>query len=70
MSLYHKLFSRCKTIVDYTPMVWAYQTAHRVCSSPAIDADGTIYFGSWDNKLYALNPDSSYKWDYETGGDI
>ena len=33
-----------------------------VQSSPAIGADGTIYVGSIDTKLYALNPDGSIKW--------
>jgi outer membrane protein assembly factor BamB len=25
-----------------------------VYSSPAIGSDGTVYVGSWDNKLYAI----------------
>jgi outer membrane protein assembly factor BamB len=29
---------------------------------PAIGADGTIYFGSWDDYFYALNPDGTLKW--------
>ena len=33
-------------------------------------ADGTLYFGSNDNYLYALNPDGSLKWRYETGGEV
>mgnify|MGYP001823841558 FL=1 len=32
-------------------------------SSPAIDSDGTIYVGSGDGKLYAINPDGTEKWD-------
>lgn len=35
--------------------------------SPAIGADGTIYIGSWDARLYALDPDGSLKWSYKTG---
>lgn len=35
--------------------------------SPAVGADGTIYMGSDDNRLYALNPDGTLKWFYETG---
>lgn len=31
-------------------------------SSAAIAADGTIYFGSGEGKLYAVNPDGSEKW--------
>ncbi len=33
---------------------WKYPTGGRIESSPAIDSDGTIYFGSFDNKLYAI----------------
>ncbi|MCE7700062.1 MAG: chitobiase/beta-hexosaminidase C-terminal domain-containing protein, partial [Methanobacterium paludis] len=33
-------------------------------------ADGTIYTGSYDKKLYAINPDGTLKWTYTTGGSI
>ena len=37
-------------------------------SSPAIGSDGTVYVGSWDNKLYAINGKSGGKlWEFETG---
>ena len=40
-------------------------------SSPAIGSDGTVYFGSWDKKLYALSGKSGNKlWEFETGGDV
>jgi len=41
-----------------------------VYSSPAIGTDGTVYIGSDDAKLYALNPDGTLKWTYTTGGSI
>ena len=38
-------------------------------SSPAIGSDGTVYVGSMDNKLYAINGKTGAKlWDFETGG--
>jgi len=46
---------------------WRYKTGDWVGSSPAIGSDGTIYFGSWDSYLYALNPDGNLKWRYKTG---
>ena len=49
---------------------WAFETGSSVTSSPAIGSDGTIYVGSWDDNLYAINPDGSKKWAFETGGDI
>ena len=37
-------------------------------SSPAIGSDGTVYVGSGDNKLYAINGKSGAKlWEFETG---
>ncbi|MBI2250314.1 MAG: PQQ-like beta-propeller repeat protein, partial [Brevundimonas diminuta] len=41
-----------------------------ITSSPAVGADGTVYVGSWNNNLYALNPDGSTKWSYPTGGSV
>ena len=49
---------------------WSYTTEGDVKSSPAIDSDGTIYVGSDDGKLYAINPDGTLKWSYTSGGDI
>ncbi|MFH0853891.1 MAG: PQQ-binding-like beta-propeller repeat protein, partial [bacterium] len=41
-----------------------------ISSSPAIDADGTIYFGSTDNFFYALNPDGTLNWKKDTGHSV
>jgi outer membrane protein assembly factor BamB len=39
-----------------------------VFSSPAIGSDGTVYVGSLDNKLYAINGKTGVKlWEFETG---
>jgi outer membrane protein assembly factor BamB len=49
---------------------WSFTTGYDVYSSPAIGANGTIYVGSFDGKLYAINPDGSQKWSFTTGGRI
>jgi outer membrane protein assembly factor BamB len=36
---------------------WSFVTGGRIESSPAIGADGTLYAGSDDGNLYALNSD-------------
>ena len=41
-----------------------------VGSSPAIASDGTIYVGSEDSKLYAINPNGTLQWAYTTGGSV
>ena len=39
-------------------VLWEFKTGGYVNSSPAIGSDGTVYVGSWDNKLYAIKTDS------------
>ncbi|MEF8847384.1 MAG: PQQ-binding-like beta-propeller repeat protein, partial [Candidatus Paceibacterota bacterium] len=46
---------------------WKYKTGDSVYSSPAISSDGTIYVGSHDDHLYAINPDGTLKWKIERG---
>ena len=48
--------------------VWKFETGASVVSSPAIGSDGTVYVGSYDNKLYAINGKTGTKlWGFETG---
>ncbi|MBW2608191.1 MAG: PQQ-like beta-propeller repeat protein, partial [Deltaproteobacteria bacterium] len=51
---------------------WVFPTGGNVESSPAIaiDTDDTIYVGSNDKKLYAINPDGTEKWNFPTGDDV
>jgi outer membrane protein assembly factor BamB len=45
---------------------WSFQTAKGIFSTPVIDDQGAIYFGSADHFFYALQPDGSLKWKFET----
>jgi outer membrane protein assembly factor BamB len=53
---------------------WDMQINNVYISSPAIGQDGTLYFttasgtGSPDNKLYAIYPNKTIKWEYSNGG--
>ena len=53
--------------------LWEFETGDGgiisgVTSSPAIGSDGTVYVGSRDNKLYAINGKSGVKlWEFVTG---
>ncbi|MBF0488537.1 MAG: PQQ-like beta-propeller repeat protein [Nitrospirae bacterium] len=50
---------------------WVYSGANdSIHGEPCIGGDGTIYFGSWDTYVYAVNPDGSLKWKYKTVGSI
>lgn len=53
---------------DNPQIAWCFKTGAEVFSSPAIGSDGSIYVGSQDGYLYALNPDGSRQWAYATGG--
>jgi len=47
---------------------WVFSTDAPIHSSPAV-ADGTVYVGSQDSKLYALDAATGAKrWEYKTGG--
>jgi outer membrane protein assembly factor BamB len=54
------------------PGFWQFDNpGGAVKSSPAVDpGNGTIYVGSNDNKLYAINPNGTQKWAFTTGGDV
>ena len=51
--------------------LWEFEMRDDVASSPAIGSDGTVYVGSADNKLYAINRKRGVKlWEFETGGSV
>ena len=41
--------------------IWEFETGDQVPSSPAIGSDGTVYVGSNDKKLYAVNGKTGVK---------
>ncbi len=49
---------------------WKFKTGDGIESSPTIDGDGTIYVGSHDGYLYAINPDGTQKWKVKIGTPI
>ncbi|TKJ39007.1 hypothetical protein CEE36_10540 [candidate division TA06 bacterium B3_TA06] len=55
---------------DNGDVKWQYGTGKSVTSSAAIGSDGTIYVGSWDYYLYAINPDGTLLWRCETQGTV
>ena len=46
---------------------WVFTTPEWVDSTPAVAADGTIYFGCWNGVLYALRPDGTKRWELKVG---
>lgn len=49
---------------------WSFEVGGHVWSGPVIAGDGTIYFGSLDGCLYAVNRDGTLKWKYTTEGSV
>ncbi|MDC0219558.1 PQQ-binding-like beta-propeller repeat protein, partial [Verrucomicrobia bacterium] len=57
-----------KTKVAVGDKLWEFETGAAVSSSPAIGSGGTVYVGSGDDKLYAINGKSGAKlWEFQTG---
>ncbi|GEM_PF-2753740 len=46
---------------------WSFEAEDKIQSSPAIDEEGTIYFGSRDGNLYAVDRDGEEIWRFEAG---
>ncbi|RLI90614.1 MAG: hypothetical protein DRO89_05565, partial [Candidatus Altiarchaeales archaeon] len=62
----HSLSSAPKT----SDLAWSYTTRGGVWSSPAV-ADGMVFVGSRDNKVYALNESTgALIWSYTTGDQV
>ena len=60
-------------ITAFTPagvLAWSFPTGDRVLSSPAITADGKLYFGSFDGKFYALGTNGAKLWESPAGSPI
>ena len=55
---------------DQPSFEWNFTTGGAIVSSPAVGQDGTIYFGSADGNIYALNPDGTEKWHMAIGANI
>nr|WP_247730463.1 PQQ-binding-like beta-propeller repeat protein [Halovivax limisalsi] len=50
--------------------MWRFETGDKIQSSPTI-VDGTVYIGSYDNYIYALDATTgAQKWAYQTDGDV
>ena len=55
---------------NYYMIKWKCWIEQLPNSSPAIDKNGTIYIGGGDWEFFAIYPNGTVKWKYETGGSI
>jgi outer membrane protein assembly factor BamB len=49
---------------------WAYNARARTPGSPAVAADGLIYFGAADGKVRALDSEQNEQWTFDAGGPV
>ncbi len=62
--------SEYSTSRNFGDLLWKFKTGDAIDSSPAIGPDETIYVGSNDGYLYAINPNGTLKWKYDVGGPV
>jgi len=60
----------CDYLIIGSGVAGLFQGEPQVQTSPALAADGTIYFGSDGGKLYALSADGAKKWEFQTGDKV
>ena len=59
-----------ETIPDDLELLWSFETAGEVVSSPAV-ADGKVFVGSCDDKIYCLDENTGrLLWSFETAGEV
>ena len=66
----HTGLSLYDTAGNHGNLRWTYRTSDKIFSSAAIGTDGSIYFGSEDYFLYALDSSGSQRWRHRTGDHI
>lgn len=54
--------------LSLTDSLWQTQVGDSVTGGPAIARDGSVYFGSIDRSVYALDTTGAVKWSFATGG--
>ena len=51
-------------------LAWRFSTLGDIWAPPAFGLDGSVYFGSADGTLYAVDTNGSLRWSYDTGNEI
>ena len=50
--------------------LWSFDADNGIRASAAIGQDGTVYVGSYDRHLYALESSGEVRWSFSTSGHI
>tara|TARA_R110002096_G_scaffold334375_1_gene528160 strand:- start:4051 stop:5724 length:1674 start_codon:yes stop_codon:yes gene_type:complete len=49
---------------------WSFTTGDDLSAAAAVDSDGNVYIGSFDDKFYVLDSGGNVKFEFTTGGNI
>jgi outer membrane protein assembly factor BamB len=67
------IFAAGRMVYGLTPLgyvKWRFAAKRKVFSSPAIAANGRVFFGSQDHRAYGLSPDGKLAWSVDLGADV
>jgi len=68
--LHHTSQSPHSTVNNPGDEIWRFETDYSIEDGPIIGDNGTIYFGTFNGYLHALNPNGTEIWKYKTGSAI
>lgn len=49
---------------------WDFDSKSQIMSGLAVGPDGTVYFGTISEQLFAVGPDGTKKWDFKAPGEV
>src|SRR5258708_27132095 len=64
------VFLTARAFADGLTNLWTISTGVNTGSSLALSPDGTLYFGSWDHRLYAVSTNRYVTWSFAAGLEI
>jgi outer membrane protein assembly factor BamB len=60
----------CTVTVTPSLVKWKFPVPAGTFSSPALDADGNIYFGDEEGRFYSLSPDGKLRWRFRVSDTV
>lgn len=62
---------RSNYVSTYSPTkAWSYDIGANCSGSPIVGQDGTVYFGAYNDQLFAIGSNGQLKWSYSTSDKI
>lgn len=65
----HTGLSPYETNIKSPKVKWKFDAGNGIETGATIGPDGTIYFGTFEDNFFALNPDGSEKWRFTRLGE-